>query len=395
MTSKHDSRLTQPTGDCGLYVHIPFCLKKCHYCDFVITTQRAPEDRSRFLEALKLEINFSKQKYGRLKFSTAYLGGGTPSSLESAEFESVCAMLHDAFDFKKDFEFTVEVNPGDINQEKMNAYCRAEVNRVSLGVQSFQERLLRDMNRPHAAKEIEQTVQMLRQSGLANISMDIIVHLPDQTIDDVKETLKDILKLNPNQVSVYDLDVHEKTAYGMRRREGRLNLPSEDEHALMSKTVIHTLETAGFVHYELSNFAKPGFESKHNLIYWNNQRYLGLGPGAFSYLDGIRYQFAGSVESYLRKSFAEDWKNETEDRLSPEEIEKETLLTGIRLKEGIDLRRLPLYGQAFENVSQLWIEEGLLEKDEFRLKFTPMGKPVAEIILQAFAQVELDTKGTR
>ena len=122
----------------------------------------------------------------------------------------------------------------------------------------------------------------------------------------------------------------------------------------MSEKVIQTLENAGFRHYELSNFAQPGFESKHNLIYWNNQRYLGLGPGAFSYLDGVRYQFAGSVESYLRKVLAGEWTNEVEDRLSPAEIEKETLLTGIRLKEGIDLRRLPLYGLIFENVSQPW-----------------------------------------
>ena len=353
----------------------------------MITTRRAPEDRERFLQALKHEIDFAKKKYGRLKFSTIYLGGGTPSSLEPAEFESVCAMLYDAFDFEKNFEFTIEVNPGDISQEKINTYCLAGVNRVSLGVQSFQERLLRDMNRPHAVKEIEQTVQMLRESGLANMSMDIIVHLPDQTIDDVDETLKKILKLEPNQVSVYDLDVHEKTTYGLRRREGRLNLPSEDEHALMSERVIQTLENAGFRHYELSNFAQPGFESKHNLIYWNNQRYLGLGPGAFSYLDGVRYQFAGSVESYLRKVLAGEWTNEVEDRLSPAEIEKETLLTGIRLKEGIDLRRLPLYGLIFENVSQPWIEEGLLEKDGFQLKFTTKGKPVAETILKAFAQV--------
>ncbi len=382
-----DSEIQAAASGRGLYVHIPFCLKKCHYCDFVITTKRAPEDRARFLRALQTEIQYAVHQYGRLKFSTLYLGGGTPSALEPAEFASVVEMIQQSFDFEKGYEFSVEVNPGDISDEKIAAYARAGVNRVSLGVQAFQERLLKDMNRPHGTAEIESTVQRLRAAGLKNISMDMIVYLPDQTLTDVDETLKGLLNLEPNQVSVYDLDVHEKTVYGLRRREGRLKLVSEEEHAGMSEKVTRALESCGFIHYELSNFAKPGFESRHNLIYWHNQPYLGLGPGAFSYLDGVRYQFADSVESYLKKIESGDRKNQTEDRLTPEEIEKETLLTGIRLRDGIDLRRLNLLSGKVKKVSELWIQEGLLENDGFRLKFTERGKPVAETILKTLAQI--------
>ncbi len=371
----------------GLYVHIPFCLKKCHYCDFVITTQRAPADRAKFLDTLQAEIEHAAQKYGRLKFNTLYLGGGTPSSLEPEEFIAVFMMLQKSFDFEDGFEFTVEVNPGDINDEKIQAYRQAGVNRVSLGVQAFQAHLLKDMNRPHGTHEVVQTVQKLRQAGLTNISMDMIVYLPGQTVKDVAETLQKLLELEPNQISVYDLDVHEKTAYGQRRREGRLHLPSEEEHAQMSEMLIRVLESAGLSHYELSNFAKPGWESRHNLIYWHNQPYLGLGPGAFSYLDGMRYQFANSVESYIRKALAGDWQNETEDLLTPFEVEKENLLTGLRLKEGFDLRRLRISKEAFEKTAEIYIQEGFLEKDGFRLKLTPKGKPVAEIILKNMAQV--------
>lgn len=377
----------QPADACGLYVHIPFCLKKCHYCDFVITTKRDPLTRKTFFDALSSEINNVLQKYGRLRFNTIYFGGGTPSALNPQEFEELCDLLKRNFDFEKNIEFTVEVNPGDVDEAKIKAYCQAGVNRVSLGVQALQEKLLKDMNRPHGVTEIYETIALLRNFGIRNVSTDIILNLPDQTLHDVEHTLERLLEMNPDQVSVYDLDVHENTAYGRRRREGQLNLSSSDDHAAMAKLVQGKLESAGMIHYELTNFAKIGFESKHNLIYWHNQPYLGLGPGAFSYLRGVRYQMAGSVAKYFQKSESNLWQPETEDHLTPEEIEKETFLTGIRLKAGIDLRRLDLLRVRMENAAANYLEEGLLEKDGFRLKFTDKGKPMAEWMLQRFACV--------
>ena len=377
----------QPAFQRGLYVHIPFCLKKCHYCDFVITTKRDSATKQSFFSAFEAELAHSVSKYGKLQFDTVYFGGGTPSALEPDEFEHIYDLLSRAFEFKPGFEFTVEVNPGDISPAKIEAYRKLGVNRVSLGVQAFQEHLLKDMNRPHGTEEVNRTVEVLRQAGLTNISMDMILLLPNQTVADIEETLKRLLELNPNQISVYDLDVHERTVYGQRRREGRLKLASEAEHAVMAEQVVQGLESAGFIHYELSNFAKPGFESRHNLIYWKNQSYLGLGPGAFSYMNGIRYQFSDSVDGYFRKTLARDWTNQTEDRLKEEEIEKESLLTGIRLKEGMDLRRLALLREKTEKAAEIYIQEGLLEKDGFRLKFTVKGKLVAETILCSFAQI--------
>ncbi len=283
----------------------------------------------------------------------------------------------------------MEVNPGDISAAKIAAYVQAGVNRVSLGVQAFQEHLLKDMNRPHGAEEIQQTVTMLRAGGISNLSMDVILRLPGQTLRDVEETLEKLIELRPNQISVYDLDVHENTVYGMWRRQGRLPLAAEEEHAQMAEYVAQTLGKAGFRHYELSNFAQPGFESRHNLMYWGNQSYLGLGPGAFSYMNGIRYQFAGSVESYLKKTFAENWKNEIEEQLSPENIEKETLLTGIRLEEGVDLVRFSLIRSTLEKTLESLIQEKLIARHGTRVKFTSRGKLVADVILASFAQMKL------
>ncbi len=376
----------------GLYVHIPFCLKKCHYCDFVITTQRAPTDKRHFLEALRNEAHHAVQKYGRLKFDTLYLGGGTPSALEPDEFDAVLEILRTHFDFQFDFEFTIEINPGDVSSEKLAAYQRAGVNRASLGIQAFQENLLKDMNRPHGVHEVEKTIFQLREVGISNLSLDMILNLPNQTLVDVEATLKKLLQLQPNQISVYDLDVHEKTVYGRRRREGRLHLASEEIHACMTEKTVKMLAGEGFVQYELSNFAKPGFESKHNMIYWNNESYLGLGPGAFSYMDDVRYQFADSVENYLKKIKASDWTHGVEDKLSNEEIEKETLLTGIRLREGFDLNRLQLIREAFEKEVESFMQEKLIERQGSRVKFTAKGKLVADLILAIFAKIKTSEK---
>lgn len=376
-----------PQTGLGLYVHIPFCLKKCHYCDFVITTKRDAKTQQRFFDCLRLEIQQATQKYGRLKFGTFYLGGGTPSALTAHAFQKLIEIIFENFDFDFGFEFTVEVNPGDVNKEKIEAYRQSKVNRVSLGVQSFQEKLLQDMNRPHGISEIKNTAEFLHDAGISNLSCDVILNLPGQSMIDMEETIKKVLELKPKQVSVYDLDVHEKTVYGRRQREGILKLADEKQYAEMAEMTAQRLEDAGLLQYELSNFAKPGYESKHNLIYWRNQPYLGLGPGAFSYMNGERYQFAESVESYFKKASSGDWTNHAHDVLTPREVEKETFLTGIRLRDGIDLRRVSLLAPEFEGVARRGLEEGFLEKDGFRLKFTPRGRLVAEVFLRQFAQV--------
>lgn len=362
----------------GLYVHIPFCLKKCHYCDFVITTKRGPSDREEFFRAIFSEAEAASKKYGRLKFNTFYLGGGTPSALSSAEMQSLVLKIKEHFDFEPDFEFTCEINPGDIDREKLETYRQLGMNRVSLGVQSFQEHLLEDMGRPHGVKEILEAHELLKQTGFKNISFDLINGLPKQTLEEFRESLQRTADMGASQLSLYDLDVHEKTVYGLRRRENRLPVPDEDTRSEMYEAAQKIMTGGGYHHYEISTFAKPGFESRHNLLYWHNQEYLGLGPGAFSYLNGVRYQFSGDVRGYLEKCAAGNWKPETEDILTEEEKEKETLFTGLRLLKGVDLNLFRMISDDLQKKLEAAKPYGLFETKQNRLYLTPKGRALAE-----------------
>ena len=314
-------------------------------------------------------------------FDTLYLGGGTPSELNANEMVRLFKVLRNHFDFRANTEITCEVNPGDINKEKLEVYHNLGINRISLGAQSFNEKLLAEINRPHGVREIFDTASLLRKLGFTNISLDLIIRLPDQTLDDVGNALSAAISLDVNQVTVYDLEVHEKTVFGVRMKQGELKLPTVEEHEQMFDLVESMLTQAGYIHYELLSFAKPGFESKHNLIYWNNGEYLGFGPGAFSYMNGVRYQFARDVSRYLKKCAAGELTNDVEDRLTEEEKETETLITGLRLKEGVDLNRFRLIRKRIEEHVLPLVKEKLIEHSGSRIHLTAHGRRVAEKIL--------------
>ncbi len=363
----------------GLYLHIPFCGKKCHYCDFVITTDRTLPMRERFFAALEKEILHARERYGALRFESLYLGGGTPSVLSAAEMERLLKSLRTAFEFIPGFEFTCEMNPEDADAEKLQAFRALGVNRVSLGVQSLNDSLLETTGRIHNAAAVSTAVESIQRAGISNISMDLMLRLPGQTAADVKETVEKIISLGPGQVSVYDLSVHPETVFGRRQGSGKLALPDEMLHGEMYECTENLLTRAGFVQYELTNFARPGFESRHNMIYWKNREYLGLGPGAFSYMEGVRYQLAPTVQCYLEKCEAGDWTRDSEDVLTAEKKEIETLLTGLRLKQGIDLGQFKIIRGRLERQIQT-LGAGLVERRGDTLTLAPRGKFLAEAV---------------
>ncbi len=365
----------------GLYVHIPFCLRKCHYCNFVIAPSGDSKLRADYLRALEAEIAEARRRHGPIVFDTVYLGGGTPSALSTGEMEQVFSLLKRSFAWKSDAEITVEVNPGEVDPEKLAAYRRLGVNRISLGVQSTNDELLKAMNRAHNTEDARRTAQAAREAGFTNISMDLIIRLPNQKVGDVERSISDIVEWGAHQVVVYDLMVHQETHFGIKQKRGELTLPPEEVHERMFEAVERGLAAAGLEHYEVSSFAKPGFESRHNLIYWRNQPYLGLGPGAFSYMEGVRYVYAQTVSRYLEKALRGDWTNDEEDRLTPEEREMETVLTGIRLKPGFDLSRVPLVRAHIESEVPALAARGLVEYDESVLRLTPKGRYLAESVL--------------
>ena len=372
----------------GLYVHVPFCLKKCHYCNYVIVADAPRAKREAFFEALEREADDALARHGKLSYDTLYLGGGTPSSLDPAEMRRLFEIVLKRFPVSPGAEITCEVNPGEVDDVKLATYRALGVNRISLGAQSFNDALLRDMNRVHNARDIGTTMRTLLRLGFANISMDLILRLPGQTPEDASESLRRAAGSGAGQVVLYDLNVHDGTVYGARARRGQLPVPDEKAHDAMWDEAEKILSNAGFAHYEISSFAKPGFESRHNLIYWHNGEYLGLGPGAFSYLGGCRYQYASSVDRWLEKIARGDRSRDEEENITGEKLQVETLLTGLRLEAGVELGAFPeLLAHLAAEVPPLE-SAGLVERRQGRLRLTPRGRRVPETV---FTQLSLGT----
>ncbi|MDD5226144.1 MAG: radical SAM family heme chaperone HemW [Candidatus Omnitrophica bacterium] len=378
----------------GLYIHIPFCKTRCHYCNFVTTAEHSADLRERFFKALSAEIKHACEHAGSLLFDTLYLGGGTPSGLSIPELKRLVEEVRGTFEFKNGYEFTCEFNPGDGDETKLRALRELGVNRISLGCQSFQDTILQRLGRRYTVRNIVETVEKIRRTGISNISFDLMLRLPGQTVEDFRNSVRECIGLKASQVSLYDLEVHEETPFGQFQKEGKLDLPSEEDHARMYESAIEMLTGAGYEHYEISNFAKPGLASRHNLIYWHNQEYLGLGPGAFTYLNGIRSQFAPDLKRYLEKSEVADWKNDIEDKLSEEEKETETLVTGLRLCEGVALASFPKIYPALQKRFKMLCADGLMEIFGERVSLTSRGKFLSEDVFASLLEKDKDSRGT-
>ncbi len=364
----------------GLYLHIPFCRSRCPYCNFISLEDPDARTRERFFRDLRLEISRVRQRSGAFRFDTIYLGGGTPSVLDPAEVVGLLETIRTDFDVAPGAEITCEWNPGDREEKKLSILKGAGVNRISLGAQSFHDGLLSRLGRRHSSADILKTFEGLRAAGIGNISLDLMLRIPGQTFEDFQHSLERCVKLGAEQVSLYDLEVHPGTQFGRLRSRGELALPGEAEHALMYQAAGKVLEWAGYEHYEISNFAKPGFASRHNLIYWRNQEYLGLGPGAFSYREGVRSQFAKDIPRYLEKCEAGDWRNDEEDVLSEAEKETETFAMGLRLKAGITPGDFPAIYPALAPRIGVLTEEGLLEQKDGKVRLTARGQFLSEDI---------------
>lgn len=362
----------------GLYLHIPFCAQKCGYCNFVITLDRRDDFRARFFKALENEMIQANRQYGSLDFDTVYLGGGTPSLLSAGEMRAVIEQIRRYFKIKPAAEFTCEFNPGDADRGKIDAFRDLGINRVSLGVQAFQGALIQKARRLHSVEDTYETVHQLKAAGLSNLSFDLISGLPGQTVKEFRQSLQETVRLEAKQLSFYDLEIHENTPWGIERAKGGLKLLDEDERAEFFQSAVDLMTGAGYEQYEISTFARPGFESKHNLIYWNNGEYLGLGPGAYSYLNGIRSQFAPDMGRYLFKCAEGDWKPDAADLLTDEEKETETFITGLRLSAGVDLEDFPILKERLEPRIRELILSNLLAVQGTRIVLTAQGRALVE-----------------
>ena len=294
------------------YVHIPFCTQICDYCDFSkVFIKNQPVDA--YLQALIREF----ERYDIKQLRTLYIGGGTPTAITAQQLDYLLTNLTKNLDLSVLEEFTIEANPGDLTEDKIEVLKQSAVNRVSLGVQTFNDKQLKQIGRSHNEAQIYDTIASLKEAGFDNISIDLIYALPGQTMSDVKENVAKALALDIPHLSLYSLILEHHTVFMNKMRRGKLNLPQEDLEAEMFDYIITELEKNGFEHYEISNFTKPGFESRHNLMYWDNAEYYGVGAGASGYIAGVRYRNQGPIQHYLKAVSAGN------ARLSDEVLNKE------------------------------------------------------------------------
>lgn len=320
----------------GLYVHIPFCKTKCPYCDFYSVTDQKQHVK-RFLKALATEM--SLQPDGFSDFDSIYLGGGTPSCLEDKDLEYIFAALHRHFSFSEDTEITMEVNPDDITADKLRNYRDFGVNRISVGVQSFDEKDLLFLGRRHTAKKAREAINLIQEAGFKNFGIDLMNGLPEQTLKRWEATLQEAISLRPVHISCYQLTVADSTPFGKMFRSGNLSIASEKRQRDIFLFTSKLLTEKGYVHYEISNFARGmKYRSRHNMKYWDHTPYLGLGPAAHSFIGNRRWWNSANVSQYYVA--VERKKNAITgiETLSAEQLDLETLLLGVRTRKGVSLK---------------------------------------------------------
>lgn len=379
-------------NELGIYIHIPFCKQKCYYCDFVSYSNKCSEVKE-YIESLKKEIE--EFDFSNYKVTSIYIGGGTPSYIDSIYIVEILSELKEKLKCNliefKDIEITIEVNPGTVDTKKLNDYKKSGVNRLSIGLQSTKNDILKKIGRIHTYQEFLEIYKLARETGFKNINIDLMIGIPGQKIGDLKNTLQDIIKLEPEHISVYSLIIEENTPIEKMLENGEIKLPDEDLERNMYWYVKNTLELNGYNHYEISNFAKLGKESRHNLNCWNQEEYIGFGVAAHSYLNGIRFSNTINVEEYIQhlENNRKEENIQIEESQSLEDKKNEFMMLGFRKIQGVDIARFkekfidnPIFLYR-ENLNKL-VEEGLIEVDLNHIKLTNKGIDLANLVFEEF-----------
>lgn len=345
----------------AIYIHIPFCVKKCDYCDF-LSFQSTKEERKKYVDFLVKEIEL----YPKYNYDTVYFGGGTPSLLEPEDVKKILSKLS----INKGAEITLEANPKTVDYEKLKSFKEAGINRLSMGIQSFNEKFLKKLGRLHNSQEGEEAYKMARKAGYDNISLDLMFSLPDQTLEEVKEDLQKMISLNPEHFSIYSLIWEPDTKFFEKLEKGEYKETDNDLEASMYEMIIDYSEKSGYSHYEISNFSKEGKEARHNSKYWRNDEYVGIGLGASGYIDGIRYKNKMKFTDYYDSILVGGKPILEKEEVSEDMKEEYRHILGLRLlKEGIIPSSLEKYKKIYKELE----EDGFIEKKLERYILTKKG----------------------
>lgn len=320
------------------YIHIPFCEHICYYCDFnKVFLEGQPVDE--YIDCLLAEIALTQAKKKVEVCETIYIGGGTPTSLTAGQLDRLISGIHQLLPTGTTKEFTVEANPGDLSADKLLVLKEQGVNRLSMGVQTFDNRLLKKIGRKHTAEDVYQTIRLLEKNDFQNVTIDLIYALPGQTLESFRDTLSRAIDLELPHYAMYSLILENKTMFMNWVRQGRMELPSQEVETQMFDEAIAAMRNAGLNQYEISNFAKPGYESLHNMVYWDNEHYYGFGAGASGYLENIRYKNYGPIQHYMQPLREKRLPIYEKEPLTKENQMEEELFLGLRKKAGISKKR--------------------------------------------------------
>lgn len=378
-------------NDLGIYIHIPFCLKKCYYCDFVSYSNKE-EMIEKYIFALCKEILQNADILSERKVETIYIGGGTPSYIDAKYIKQILDTLYMLVDKQYLKEVTIECNPNSITKEKLEIYKESGINRISIGLQSIYDDILKTIGRVHTFSDFTSALELVNQSGIDNISIDLIYPLPNLDFNRFKDTVDYVIGLkdkNVKHISIYNLEVHENTKLDFLLKEGYASLVDEDEEYEMYKYLVSTLQEKGFLRYEISNYALEGYSSKHNLRYWEQKEYLGFGVNASSFLNSSRYKNIPGIEQYI-DNIANNLPTKTDvedmDLLS---LMKEYIILSLRKIDGLNLMsfktryKKDIFDLFKEEIDDL-IKNGLLILENNSLKLTTRGLEVANVVWETF-----------
>ncbi len=387
------------TKNVGLYIHIPFCKQKCQYCDF-----NSYAGKENLIETYMKWVEFELKGVGEgnrvdyennlddlIVVKSIYIGGGTPSFIDSKYIEKIMEIVKECYIIDSNAEITIEVNPGTVSKKKLETYLNSGINRISIGLQSTHNEILSKLGRVHSYEEFLYTYNLARKVGFKNINVDLMLGLPNQSLNDLQESITEVVNLEPEHISVYSLIIENGTPFCEKLEKQEIALPSDELERAMYWETKRKLEKAGYTHYEISNFAKPGFESKHNLSCWNQEEYIGIGSSAHSYTNNVRYSNIDSIEDYIR-----NYENGNEidnfvfhEKQNKESKMKEFMMLGLRKIQGIHIQDFknkfgenPIY--LYKKELEKLVNEELLEIDGDVIKLTNKGIDLANLVWEEF-----------
>lgn len=372
----------------GIYIHIPFCKSKCSYCDF---TSFANKEKiiEKYIECLKKEIK--NKESNNCIIDTIYIGGGTPSFIESKYIREIVETIKSKFKIKQEAEITIEINPGTVNEEKLKDYKKTGINRISIGLQSTNNKILKQIGRIHTYEEFLNTYNLAKKVVFKNINVDLMLALPSQTLEELEDSVQKVIKLEPEHISVYSLIIEEGTKMQQLVDSKKIQLPSDELERKMYWNIKNKLEQNGYIHYEISNFSKKGFESKHNTNCWNQKEYLGFGLSAHSYINNERFCNTSNIEEYIKNVENNNFKGNIQicEIQNEEEKKKEYMLLALRKLEGVNIGEFknkfvdnPIY--LYRKELEKLVNEDLIEIDLNNIKLTNKGLDLANLVWEEF-----------